>query len=113
MIRSFQPRDVSMTWTDLPIDKVVTPGVRTGIAEMDSISGMDVGVWEHTVGTSTDTGDDEIFVVIEGCGTVTDQHGNVIDLAPGVVGILHPEDETTWVITEALRKVWIVRAEGS
>ena len=36
--------------------------------------------------------------------------GNVIDLAPGVVGVLHPSDETTWVITEPLRKVWIVRS---
>jgi uncharacterized cupin superfamily protein len=113
MIRSFQARDVTTTWADLPQDKIVTPGVRTGIAEMDSVSGMDVGVWEHAVGTSTDVGDDEIFVVIEGRGTVTDQHGNVIELAPGVVGILDPDDETTWVITEPLRKVWIVRSEES
>ncbi len=113
MIRSYQSHDVDTTWTDLPQDKAVTPGVRTAIAELDAVGGLEVGVWEHTVGTSTDVGDDEVFVVIEGRGTVTDQHGNVIELAPGVVGILHPEDVTTWVITEQLRKVWIVCSEGS
>ena len=63
------------------------------------------------MGTSTDSFDDEIFVVIEGRGTVTDQHGNVIELAPCVVVVLHPDDVTTWVITEPLRKVWIVHSE--
>jgi len=111
MIRSFQSRDVLTEWSDLPAEKVVTQGVRTGLAPMDGIVGMDVGVWDHTVGTSTDVGDDEIFVVIEGRGTVTDQHGNVIELAPGVVGLLQPEDETTWTITEPLRKVWITRSD--
>jgi uncharacterized cupin superfamily protein len=110
MIRAFQSRDVSTEWSDLDPDKCVTPGVRTAIGEVWSDAGFEVGVWEHSAGTSTDSFDDEIFVVIEGRGTVTDQHGNVIELAPGVVGVLHPDDETTWVITEPLRKVWIVRS---
>ncbi len=110
MIQSFTATDVQTEWSDLPADKAVTPGVRTAIAEVWSDAGFEVGVWEHSSGTSTDTFDDEIFVVIEGRGTVTDQRGNVINLAPGVVGVLHPDDETTWVITEPLRKVWIVRS---
>jgi uncharacterized cupin superfamily protein len=110
MIQSFQAGKIPTEWSDLPQEKSVTPGVSTAIAEVWSDAGFEVGVWEHSVGTSTDTFDDEIFVVIEGRGTVTDQHGNVIELAPGVVGVLHPDDETTWVITEPLRKVWIVRS---
>ena len=110
MINSFQARDISTEWSDLPAEKSVTPGVRTAIAEVWSDAGFEVGVWEHSAGTSSDSFDDEIFVVIEGRGTVTDQHGRTIDLAPGVVGVLHPDDETTWVITEPLRKVWIVRS---
>lgn len=112
MIQSFQSRDIVTTWTDLPAEKSVTPGVSTAIAEVVSDAGFEVGVWEHSVGTSTDTYDDEIFVVIEGRGTVTDQDGNVIELAPGVVGVLHPDDVTTWVVTEPLRKVWIIRSES-
>lgn len=111
MIHSFQARDVVTESSDLPADKCVTPGITTAIAEVVSDVGLEVGVWEHSVGTSTDTYDDEVFVVIEGRGTVTDQHGNVIELAPGVVGVLHPEDVTTWVVTEPIRKVWIVRGE--
>ena len=103
-------RDIATEWSDLPSEKSVTPGVRTAIAEVWSDAGFEVGVWEHSAGTSTDSFDDEIFVVIEGRGTVTDQHGRTIELAPGVVGVLHPDDETTWVITEPLRKVWIVRS---
>jgi len=109
MISSFQARDVATDWSDLDPGKCVTPGVRTAIAEVVSDAGLEVGVWEHSVGSSVDSFDDEVFVVIEGRGTVTDQHGNVIELAPGVVGVLHPDDETTWVITEPLRKVWIIR----
>lgn len=108
MIQSFQSREVATEWSDLPAEKAITPGVRTAIAEVMADAGLEVGVWEHGVGTSTDSFDDEVFVVLEGRGTVTDQHGNVIELAPGVVGVLHPDDETTWVITEPLRKVWIV-----
>ena len=110
MIDSFQARDIETEWSDLPPEKAVTPGVRTGIAEVLADAGLEVGVWEHSIGTSTDTFDDEVFVVIEGRGRVTDQHGRTIELAPGVVGVLHPSDETTWVITEPLRKVWITRA---
>jgi uncharacterized cupin superfamily protein len=110
MISSFQARDIRTEWSDLPAEKCVTPGVRTAIASVVADAGFEVGVWEHSVGRSTDSFDDEIFVVIEGRGTVTDQHGNVINLAPGVVGVLHPDDVTVWEITEPLRKVWIVRA---
>ena len=112
MIDSFQARDIVTEWSDLPAEKSVTPGVRTAIAEVWSDAGFEVGVWEHSPGTSTDTFDDEIFVVIEGRGTVTDQDGRTIDLAPGVGGVLHPSDVTTWVITEPLRKVWITRSSA-
>lgn len=111
MITSFQAKDVATTRSTLGPDKARSQGVSTAIAEVLSDAGLEVGVWEHSVGESVDSFDDEVFVVIEGRGTVTDQHGNVIELAPGVVGALHPGDETTWVITEPLRKVWIMRAE--
>jgi uncharacterized cupin superfamily protein len=36
------------------------------------------------------------------------EHGGRIELAPGVLGVLHDDDVTPWEITEPLRKVWIV-----
>ena len=111
MIRSFKSSDVQTQWAEWPEGKAMTPGVKTAIAEVVSDAGFEVGVWEHGVGTSTDSFDDEVFVVIEGRGTVTCKNGGVINLEPGVVGVLHPDDETVWEITEPLRKVWIVRSQ--
>ena len=81
----------------------------TALAELDAVGALSTGVWTHDVGV-TDGGDfgAEVFVVLSGRGTVTDQHGGRIDLAPGVIGVLDAGDLTHWEITEPLRKVWIV-----
>jgi len=50
-------------------------------------------------------------VVISGRGRISDDEGNVIELAPGVVGVLSAGARTTWEITEPIRKVWITLAE--
>ena len=97
---------------DLPAEKSLTPGTWTGYAEVLEDAGLEVGVWEHGVGSSQDTFGDEVFVVISGRGVVRSASGGEIILAPGVIGVLHADDHTTWEITETLRKVWIVRAEG-
>jgi uncharacterized cupin superfamily protein len=59
------------------------------------------------VGTSTATEIAEVFVVIAGRGRITDSEGAIIELAPGVVGVLPAGARTTWEITEPIRKVWI------
>ena len=82
----------------------------TGVAELLSGAGLESGVWVHEVGTSTGDFGDEMFVVLSGRGVVTCQNGGRIELAPGVVGVLHAGDITSWEITETLRKVWIVAA---
>jgi uncharacterized cupin superfamily protein len=107
VIRSFQSRDVPVDHKQLDATRnpngEVTTGVRAVMAEGD----MEVGVWEHSIGTSTDTEIEEVFVVIEGEGTVTCSEGGRIDLAPGVVGLLPAGARTTWTVTKPLRKVWI------
>lgn len=109
MIRSFDALNTATDRADLPADKALSPGTWTGLAEVLSDAGLEVGVWEHGVGSSADTFGDEVFVVLAGRGTVRCQSGGEIALAPGVVGVLHAGDQTTWEITEPLRKVWIVR----
>lgn len=81
--------------------------VTTAVAAVATEGDMEIGVWEHSVGTSTDVEVEEVFVVISGAGTVTCDQGGRIDLAPGVVGMLPSGARTTWTITEPLRKVWI------
>lgn len=111
MIRSFSAADIPVTHTALDPSDVVVGEVTTGETEVDTIAELAVGVWEHSAGTSTATEIDEVFVVISGHGRITDEEGNVIELAPGVVGVLGAGARTTWEVTEPIRKVWITLAE--
>ena len=110
MISSFDATRVPVVHEPLEPDKARSERVSTGLAEVVSEAGLDVGVWEHSVGSSTDSFGDEVFVVLSGSGVVRCQNGGEILLAPGVVGVLHEGDVTTWEITEPLRKVWVVRS---
>lgn len=87
----------------------LSDGVSTGAARLPMVDGLDIGVWEHSIGVSTDTEACEVFVVISGRGRVTCEQGGVIDLAPGVVGFLQAGARTRWEVTEPLRKVWVAR----
>ncbi|MDP4676863.1 MAG: cupin domain-containing protein [Candidatus Nanopelagicales bacterium] len=108
MIRVFTAADIAVNQQPLPEDQLITPGVTAGEAEVDAIGHLEVGVWEHSVGSSTAVEIDEVFVIISGRGRITDSAGNVVELAPGVVGVLPAGAETTWEVTEPIRKVWIV-----
>lgn len=107
MIRSFQARDVPLEHSPLDPAKSVSGDVTTAVSAQATEGDMEVGVWEHSVGTSTDVEVEEVFIVLEGEGTVVDDDGGRIDLAPGVVGLLPMGAKTTWTITKPLRKVWI------
>ena len=110
MIRSFQARDIELTHTALDPARDPSGTVTTAVTSVANEGDMEVGVWEHSVGTSTDTEVEEVFVVISGQGTVTCTEGGRIDLAPGVVGLLPAGAQTTWTVTAPLRKVWITLA---
>ena len=110
MIRFFQALDVPLAHRPLNPAKVVSGDVTTAVSAQAAEGDMEVGVWEHSVGTSTDVEVEEVFVVLEGEGTVTCDEGGRIDLAPGVVGLLPMGATTTWTITKPLRKVWITLA---
>lgn len=110
MIRSFQSHDIPLTHVALDAARDPSGTVTTAAASVASEGDMEVGVWEHSVGTSTDTEVEEVFVVITGEGTVTCAEGGRIELAPGVVGLLPAGAKTTWTITKPLRKVWITLA---
>lgn len=96
-----------MEHSRLDHERNLSGDVTTAVSAQATEGDMEVGVWEHSVGTSTDVEVEEVFVVLEGEGTVTDDHGGRIDLAPGVVGLLPMGAKTTWTITKPLRKVWI------
>ena len=73
-----------------------------------STGGVEVGLWEAGPGADVDTEVDEVFLVLSGAGTVTFADGSAIALRPGVVVRLLAGDRTSWVITERLRKLYVV-----
>lgn len=93
----------------LPGEQTVTGAPAAGFVELGSIGEVELGVWEHTPGTSTDIESDEVFVVLSGSATVsfTDSDLAPIDLFPGAVVRLTAGMRTAWRVDETLRKVYI------
>ena len=108
MNQAFDAVSADLRYSDLPAAKCPRGPVTTGVTMLAATDGLEVGVWEHPVGTSTDVETDEVFVVLSGSGRVILADGSVLDLAPGTVGVLVAGTATTWEIDEPLRKVWVV-----
>lgn len=90
-----------------PVDIVLgSPAVSS--AELASLGGTDIGIWQITEGQVTDTEADEVFVVLSGRGQVEFDDGSVLKLAPGTAARLRAGERTTWTITETLRKIYII-----
>jgi uncharacterized cupin superfamily protein len=78
---------------------------------LTSDDGVEIGLWEITPGTVTDTEVEEVFVVLSGRGRVDFEDGTGIDLAPGTAVHLTAGQRTTWTIHETLRKVYVMLPE--
>jgi uncharacterized cupin superfamily protein len=91
----------------LAADCVVAGAPASGVVDLPSPPGLEVGIWEHTVGTSTDVEADEVFVVLSGRATIACDQGPTIDIGPGDVVTLTEGIATTWTIHETLRKVYV------
>lgn len=104
--------------TELDLDHEAVPGdqsvdgdPRTGAAELTDFYGVEVGVWEMTPGVATDVEADEVFVVLTGSATIDFGDGSpTLRVGPGDVVRLAAGAETTWTVTETLRKVYLTRA---
>ena len=101
--------DVAAAVPTAPLDPatVLHGAPEAGSRALAAVAGVEVGVWEMTPGTATDTEADEVFVVLSGSGTVTFQDGERVDLAPGTVVRLRAGEQTTWVVHETLRKIYV------
>lgn len=103
-------RDASTHPLDpLPLDpsSVVDGSPVATLAELADLGTVSVGVWALTAGTVTDVEVDEVFVVLQGSGSVSFDDGSRIDLQPGAVVHLHAGDRTTWTIRQTVRKVYV------
>jgi uncharacterized cupin superfamily protein len=73
-----------------------------------TIGDVEVGIWQITPGTVRDVEKEEVFVVLEGEGSIRFASGEVVDLGPGSLVRLHAGEVTEWEIRKTLRKVYVV-----
>ncbi len=102
-------RGLALAHEPLPADEVLAGAPTTAVHELATIGGVEVGVWEMTPGTATDTEADEVFVVLSGRATISFASPGLPDLevGPGSVVRLAEGMRTTWTVTETLRKVYV------
>jgi uncharacterized cupin superfamily protein len=94
--------------TQLQHDSSVVAGMpRIGFRRLAEFPAAKVGVWEMTPGTVTDVEVDEVCFILSGTGMVIFEDGAEIALQPGSTIRLHAGDNTTWVVHETLRKIYI------
>lgn len=78
-----------------------------------AMAGTGFGVWEHSVGVSTDIEVDEVFLVLSGSGRVEFEGERAsLMLEPGTLASLEAGEKTVWTITQTLRKVFWSGALG-
>ncbi|WP_029369097.1 cupin domain-containing protein [Mycobacterium sp. UM_WWY] len=108
MSDSVETLALALEHTPLPQELVVAGTPTAGYRDITELSGLTVGVWEHTPGTSRDVESDEVFVVLTGDATVTFDDGSPpVDLRPGSLVRLRAGQRTTWTVRETLRKVYV------
>lgn len=96
----------------LPLDpaSVVDGTPQSAIAELSTLGEVSIGIWELSEGTVTDVEVDEVFVVLDGVGTVGFEDGPTVDLRRGVAVHLRAGDRTTWTVQQTIRKVFVAPA---
>lgn len=109
MNRSSTTDSSVITIVHQPLDPelALTPAVSTGSTPLPGTESLAVGIWEHSVGSSTDVEQDEVFVVLSGRGRIHLESGEILELMPGTVGSLAAGERTRWEVDEVIRKVWV------
>jgi uncharacterized cupin superfamily protein len=99
--------DAAVPTTPLAPDSVLQGAPEAGSRALAAVSGVEVGVWEMSPGTATDVEVDEVFVVLSGSASVRFEDGEQVELSPGTVVRLRSGEQTTWVVRETLRKIYV------
>ncbi|GAB2828714.1 cupin domain-containing protein [Alpinimonas psychrophila] len=101
---------LTLSNTPVPAAQVVAGSPFTGSAVLGDWGGKELGVWQMTPGEMTDVEADELCVILSGSGMVHRQIGGETvqqPLVPGAVFALLDGEETLWVVTETVRKVYL------
>lgn len=93
----------------LPTASVVSGVPTTATLPLAALGDTEVGVWEMTPGTATDTEADEVFVVLSGRAVIqfVSPALPTLEVGPGSIVRLTEGMKTVWTVTETLRKVYV------
>lgn len=107
VIRASSLSDTDLQAAPLSPEQVVSGNPDVRYLPLHDTESIGVGVWQHSVGVSTDIEVDEVFVVLSGRATIEVDDGPTLEVGPGDVGTYPAGTRTTWTIHEPLRKVYI------
>jgi uncharacterized protein len=100
--------DLALVHEPVPAGQAVAGDPSTAASTLTQFGDLEIGVWEMSVGTMTDVEADEVFVVLSGAATVDFADGTApLELRAGDIGRLAAGAETTWTVTETLRKIYL------
>ena len=97
----------------IPAHHVVSGNPRSGSAKIGTFADIEVGIWEHSAGTSTDIEVDEVFIVISGSATIDfiNPKSPSLTVVAGDVVRLTAGTQTRWTVPQKLRKIYLVVAD--
>lgn len=100
---------VPLSHAALPASEIVGGSPTTGAVALATIGDTEVGIWEMTPGTASDTEADEVFVVLSGRAVISFVSPELpsLEVGPGSVVRLAEGMRTVWTVTETLRKVYV------
>lgn len=100
---------LALVHAPLPAADVVDGSPTTAVHPLALLGGTEVGIWEMTPGTASDTETDEVFLVLSGRARIAFDDPALADLevGPGSVVRLAEGQRTVWTVTETLRKIYI------
>lgn len=89
-------------------EQLVEGDPTTASMAIDDFAGLEVGIWEMSLGVMRDVEAAELFVVLSGHATVEFADGTpAMALGAGDVVRFAAGTETVWTVTDTLRKIYL------
>jgi uncharacterized protein len=98
--------DRSLEHEPLPAEQVHAGRPTTAVWEAP-VPAVSCGMWEHSVGVSSDVEVHEVFVVLSGRARIEVAGQDDLHVGPGDVVELEAGAQTVWHVSEPLRKFWV------